>query len=63
MSRALVVGLQVVLGVLFAGVVLGLLVPVTGESIGPGAAAGITVLIVAFVVLAGRLIARRGPPS
>src|SRR5690606_27246265 len=62
MARALMVVLQLAGGLVLAGLVLGLVVPVMGESAGPGVAVAVTIASVAVVLLAGRLLARGARP-
>lgn len=58
MARALMVVLQLAGGLVLAGLVLGLVVPIVGESAGPGLAVTVTIASVAAVLLVGRLMGR-----
>ena len=49
----------VVVGMLAAGVVLGLVVPVAGRDLGPGGAAGIAVAVVVATLTLWQIIARQ----
>lgn len=57
--RILPWALQVLGGVLLAGVVMGLIVPATGGAVSPRLAAAVTLLCVLGVLLAGRWFGRR----